>query len=368
MITISNDINNITSDNDINNTRMDIVQCEIYVRPRFPKSHISSFFHDLECIVSAFDQINGSISDCTEITMFTKKSYNYSNSAYSSLFNLTIIDDKIFDLEPKSNYGCQRSMKWMSNYHNKIQEFRQFIINKYKLKNKYNINYNSYKFYNLNNNLSDILIIDRHHHRGIANINKLYNKLISIYNINRVHLVYFDDLPITIQFEYILNSSIIITPHGAAETSFIMISNDKLIKSQIKLIELCPPYNHCWFGCDNFKGHRGNLCPHFFSKQFKQHKIIGIGREDFKWNCDNYCQYQKNSKRNFDKEFRRINNFTVSIDLIIDAINNFKNYSNNKWHPVLIKKVKMMDKEFYFYNSTKTVTNGYWDLNTTLKN
>lgn len=342
--------------------------CEIYVRPRFPKQKIRSFFHDLECIVSSFEYINGSIADCDIINMYTSKSFDYTHSAYSKLFNLTIINDKEFYDNPKSKYGCKRSMRWLSNFvDNKMTQFQQYIIRTFKL-NQYIYNLDFYK-----SNKSNILIIDRHHHRGIANIDELYHRLCKLYGQNRVLLVYFDEYTIIKQYEFILNSSVIITPHGAAEASFLMVSNDRYIKNIIKLIELCPPYAHCPFQCNyfdkilnksiyiNFK--KARLCPMFYNKYFKQHDIIGIARQDIHWDCYNYCLYQKEQNRHFEVELRRINNFTVDVDLVIKAINT--KLTKPKGQNVLIKEVEMTGKEFYFFNSTITITHDYYDLNTT---
>ena len=289
--------------------------------------------------------------------MIVSDQYNYSKSHYHQLFNFTIIDRHQFNNISYTHYGCNRA----NDYIHDIKAFRQYIIDRYSLDNKYKMGYSSKEFYT---KYGDILIINRDKFRHIYNVQQLYNRLqIEFKNTSHdVKLVYFDKLSLIEQYKAILNASVIMTPHGAAETNFFMIHKAFARQGDIKVIELCPPYTHCWLTDQGKEGMRVNLCPHYYRKVFRNIKIFGVARESTELgNCSVFWKYhndmirtQKKKTRNFPIDFKRIMAFKVGVSGIIDIIRTDRLY---KGDTMRIDRAEFSDRELMYYNSTVTMVN-----------
>eukprot|EP01083_Nonionella_stella_P071058 190605_1 len=323
--------------------------CTFYLRknknPNFEHYH---FYHDMECILSAFHY--QSFIKCQDINMIVSDQYNYSKSVYRQIFNFTIIDRDEFNNNSGSHYGCQRGKTYMYE----MKKYRDYIVNKFKLNNQYNMGYDSKSFYET---YGDILIINRQKFRHIHNVDELRTRLQMEFKntSHEVRMVYFDKMPLLEQYQNILNATVIITPHGAAEVNWMMV-NYLFVPSVIKLIELCPPYTHCWLSNDN-GGKRVNLCPHYYNQVFKYFLIYAVAREDKQLgNCSVFWDYHneiiknntKRRARNFKIDFKRINGFKVAVDGILNAIH--EPYSRK--HAMYIDQASFEETERMYYKST----------------
>eukprot|EP01084_Bolivina_argentea_P131954 232863_1 len=312
-------------------TSADLVQCDAYFRERFPRLHMRSFFHDLECLISSFKFTTTPLDECDNIRLIiSDQQQNLLRSAYSQIFETKVIPHNEWAANNKSHYGCQRAKGYMSNKYGMMDKLQQYVIDKFGIRNKFNMSYGSKRFYE---HYADILIIDRMHHRRISNVRELCAQINRIFD-NRCIIAYFERLTLKQQWEHVLNASVVITPHGAAEASLIMARNRPV---SVPVIELCPPYLHCRLRVDGHtSGYNYPLCPVFYKKRFFNRKIIGIAREHYLWNCSEYIKEKGSDVRfSLEAEFKKINHFEVDIGLVIQAI------SNATVHDVLISKVNM---------------------------
>eukprot|EP01084_Bolivina_argentea_P298485 514375_1 len=354
----------------IDDKSRNLTDCRLLLRR--PRYKFKSFFHDWECVAPSFYQVkeiyNHNMSLCKNITYILQKEWNWkSRTWFRELFNIEYSNST--DIYER---GCgSASRMTMSNRANIMTEFQEWLIKHFNLNNNLKIGYKNKEFYEKH---GDILILNRHFRRQISDITlqEIYIGLKKIYsNTNHtVRIVYFYYLSIITQFHCILNSSIIITPHGSAETSFIAIPNSLQIKHNIKIIELCPPYTHCPMDCDGAGRNSAYLCPYYFSHQFHNHYWIGIGTEDIKMNCSQFCLKAKNYKWNLDKGFRNIIDFDSSFELIKEAIYNINipiNIDKQNRSITLINRIEMNNASWNFYNSDVKLINtnlhtGTYDL------
>ena len=372
IVTTMESMNNTDESSLVSNT-YNGVDCSLYliknVEPSYEEYHV---FHDWQCLISAFHfqlESNISVADCNNITFIVSQEYDYTPSVFynSNIFNFKVISNKEFReyiRKPGNRYGCLKANKWQK----RMVQLRDFIIKKFKMSNEHNLPYDSSEYYI---NYGDIVILDRarYSQRGIYNVMELKNSLDELFinTMHNVRLVYFENVTLLKQYETILNSSVIITPHGATETSLFMIG--KSMRKYIKIIELCPPYTHCKFKCKKgencWRLSRLTLCPHFYREVFNYLHIYGIAREDinlgdcYKYFGDHewFIKYNLGS-RDYVKDFKRVVNFKVNVDDIINIINQsseIKEYYLYYHHRDFIHSTHFGQTELEFYKSNITI-------------
>eukprot|EP01083_Nonionella_stella_P303643 1051888_1 len=337
-----------------NRTEEQTKKCNVYV-PK-DKHHYGAVFHDMDMILSSFCQFqkqNISIQECDDIILTVSAQYDYQHTTLNGrntdqIFTFNIINHSDFETQWKHN-----KCNGQPYPQDQMLQFREFLIKKFKLTNSYNMDY-KLQFYRKH---GDVLIIDRRTTRRILNIKELYQGVCDLYP-NRTKLVYFEDISLLEQYHHVLNASIIITPHGAAEHS-LMVWPFELSKKDVynefnKLIELCPPYTHCPWNCHRvIWRYKANLCPMAYQNTFRSlnFSFYGIAREDVHWNCSQYCWYHHLSphKRQINLEFLHIIFFKVNVQSVVDALN-YHQRSSGSMH--FIHADQFDTKEYAFYRST----------------
>eukprot|EP01083_Nonionella_stella_P101410 287461_1 len=355
---LSYDTPNVTLNTHRNETHVPSNVCSFYlIKNKNPNWANYHFFHDMECILSALHFQHFS-SDCTDINMIVSDRFNYGKSVYSQLFNFTMMDRNAFNnytRKVENKYGCQHGKEFRTT----MAVFRRYIIKRFKLDNIYKMGYDSREFYK---DYGDVLIINRNKHRHIHNANELFERLQIEFTktSHRVRMVYFDKMPLLQQYECVLNASVLITPHGAAEIHLMMVN--PVFGNRIKVIELCPPYTHC-FVTKQEGPRNANLCPYYYQKAFKQVYIYGVGREDQRLgNCSvfwkEHNRFVENQRavnkrfqaRNFIIDFKRINGFKVDVGEVLAAVKD-----ETLVNRMYIDRTMFGETEFMFYKSTKSL-------------